>query len=70
MAKSPKTNLPLKALFIGNSFTARNDVHTTTVRSFTAAEMDKILGCIHCGLCDLVCPDLCMVWGDGEPGDE
>ncbi|HXF49985.1 MAG TPA: 2-oxoacid:acceptor oxidoreductase family protein [Verrucomicrobiae bacterium] len=23
--------------------------------------------CIHCGLCDLVCPDLCMVWGDGEP---
>jgi pyruvate ferredoxin oxidoreductase gamma subunit len=26
--------------------------------------------CIHCGLCDLVCPDLCMVWGDGEPGGE
>ncbi len=23
--------------------------------------------CIHCGLCDLVCPDLCMVWGNGEP---
>jgi len=26
--------------------------------------------CIHCGLCDLVCPDLCMVWGDGEPSGE
>lgn len=24
--------------------------------------------CIHCGSCDLVCPDLCLVWGDGEPG--
>jgi pyruvate ferredoxin oxidoreductase gamma subunit len=24
--------------------------------------------CIHCGLCDFVCPDFCLVWGDGEPG--
>jgi pyruvate ferredoxin oxidoreductase gamma subunit len=24
--------------------------------------------CIHCGVCDLVCPDYCLVWGDGEPG--
>jgi len=24
--------------------------------------------CIHCGLCDLVCPDLCLVWQDGEKG--
>jgi len=24
--------------------------------------------CIHCGICDLVCPDLCLVWGDGEEG--
>lgn len=24
--------------------------------------------CIHCGMCDLVCPDLCLVWGEGEPG--
>jgi pyruvate ferredoxin oxidoreductase gamma subunit len=22
--------------------------------------------CVHCGLCDLVCPDLCFVWGDGD----
>ena len=21
--------------------------------------------CIHCGVCDLVCPDLCMVWHNG-----
>ena len=24
--------------------------------------------CIHCGLCDLVCPDYCLVWDDGEKG--
>lgn len=24
--------------------------------------------CIHCGLCDLVCPDFCLVWEDGENG--
>jgi pyruvate ferredoxin oxidoreductase gamma subunit len=23
--------------------------------------------CIHCGVCDLVCPDYCLVWGEGEP---
>ena len=26
--------------------------------------------CIHCGLCDLVCPDYCLVWGDGEAGSK
>lgn len=24
--------------------------------------------CIHCGLCDLVCPDFCLAWVDGEKG--
>ena len=24
--------------------------------------------CIHCGVCDLVCPDMCLVWGVGEEG--
>ena len=26
--------------------------------------------CAHCGICDIVCPDLCFVWsddGEGEP---
>jgi pyruvate ferredoxin oxidoreductase gamma subunit len=25
---------------------------------------------VHCGICDIVCPDLCFVWsqdGEGEP---
>lgn len=25
--------------------------------------------CAHCGICDIVCPDLCFVWSH-EPGDE
>jgi pyruvate ferredoxin oxidoreductase gamma subunit len=24
--------------------------------------------CIHCSLCDLACPDFCLVWEDGEKG--
>jgi pyruvate ferredoxin oxidoreductase gamma subunit len=22
--------------------------------------------CTHCGMCDLVCPDYCLVWGEGD----
>jgi pyruvate ferredoxin oxidoreductase gamma subunit len=25
--------------------------------------------CAHCGICDIVCPDLCFVWSDDEEGD-
>lgn len=25
--------------------------------------------CVHCGLCDLVCPDLCFVWGEEQGAD-
>jgi len=24
--------------------------------------------CVHCGLCDIVCPDLCFVWEESEAG--
>lgn len=24
--------------------------------------------CVHCGLCDIVCPDLCMVWEEEDAG--
>ena len=26
--------------------------------------------CIHCGVCDLVCADLCLVWGNGAEGSK
>jgi pyruvate ferredoxin oxidoreductase gamma subunit len=25
--------------------------------------------CAHCGICDIVCPDLCFVWSDDDGGD-
>ena len=25
--------------------------------------------CVHCGICDIVCPDLCFVWNDDVGGD-
>jgi pyruvate ferredoxin oxidoreductase gamma subunit len=25
--------------------------------------------CIHCGICDIVCPDLCFAWTEDEDGD-
>ena len=25
--------------------------------------------CVHCGLCDIVCPDLCFVWTDDRDGE-
>lgn len=25
--------------------------------------------CVHCGICDIVCPDLCFVWSDDEEGE-
>jgi len=24
--------------------------------------------CVHCGLCDIVCPDLCLVWDESDDG--
>jgi pyruvate ferredoxin oxidoreductase gamma subunit len=24
--------------------------------------------CIHCGVCDLVCPDFCLAWGEADDG--
>ena len=26
--------------------------------------------CIHCGVCDLVCPDFCLAWGEADDGDK
>jgi pyruvate ferredoxin oxidoreductase gamma subunit len=47
----------------GNS--AWNDLSTSRTGWMPVLHASQ---CIHCGLCDLVCPDLCLVWGDG-PAD-
>lgn len=44
---------------------AWNDLSASRTGWLPVLEREK---CIHCGLCDLVCPDYCLTWGDGEEG--
>jgi pyruvate ferredoxin oxidoreductase gamma subunit len=48
--------------------TAHNDLHTSRTGWMPVLERDK---CIDCGMCDMVCPDLCLVWSThaGEDGN-
>jgi pyruvate ferredoxin oxidoreductase gamma subunit len=45
--------------------TAWNDLSASRIGWMPVLDREK---CIHCGMCDLVCPDFCLVWGDGAPG--
>ena len=50
--------------------TAHNDLHTSRTGWMPVLNRDA---CIDCGMCDMVCPDLCLVWSttvgeDGKPG--
>jgi pyruvate ferredoxin oxidoreductase gamma subunit len=48
--------------------TAHNDLSTSRTGWMPVLEQEK---CINCGMCDLVCPDLCLVWSTFKaPGDE
>jgi pyruvate ferredoxin oxidoreductase gamma subunit len=40
-----------------------NDLATSRTGWMPVLHAEK---CIHCGVCDLVCPDYCLVWGEGE----
>jgi len=45
--------------------TVWNDLSASRTGSLPVFNRER---CIHCGLCDLVCPDYCLVWDDGEQG--
>ncbi len=45
--------------------TAWNDLSVSRTGSLPVFNRER---CIHCGLCDLVCPDYCLVWDEGEKG--
>lgn len=44
---------------------AWNDLSASRTGSMPILDKEK---CINCGVCDLVCPDMCLAWGDGEIG--
>ncbi len=56
---------PLGGIIPAPGNTAWNDLTASRTGWIPVLHDEK---CIHCGLCDLVCPDLCLVWGDGEEG--
>jgi pyruvate ferredoxin oxidoreductase gamma subunit len=39
--------------------TVWNDLSASRTGWLPVLDLDK---CIHCGMCDMVCPDLCLVW--------
>jgi pyruvate ferredoxin oxidoreductase gamma subunit len=44
-----------------------NDLTTSRVGWMPVLDKAK---CIHCGVCDLVCPDFCLAWGEADDGDK
>jgi pyruvate ferredoxin oxidoreductase gamma subunit len=42
-----------------------NDLTTSRVGWMPVLDAAK---CIHCGVCDLVCPDFCLAWGEADDG--
>jgi pyruvate ferredoxin oxidoreductase gamma subunit len=44
---------------------AWNDLSASRTGVMPVLDVEK---CIHCGVCDLVCPDFCLAWGDGAEG--
>ena len=56
---------PLGGILPEPGNTAWNDLSASRTGWLPVLDREK---CIHCGLCDLVCPDLCLVWGDGQDG--
>jgi len=56
---------PLGGIIPAPGNTAWNDLSMSRTGWLPLLDRGK---CIHCGLCDLVCPDQCLVWADGEEG--
>ncbi len=50
---------PLGGIILNAGSTAWNDLSTSRTGWLPVLDIEK---CIHCGMCDMVCPDLCLVW--------
>jgi pyruvate ferredoxin oxidoreductase gamma subunit len=56
---------PIGGIILEPGTTVWNDLSAARSGSLPVFNRER---CIHCGLCDLVCPDYCLVWDDGENG--
>jgi pyruvate ferredoxin oxidoreductase gamma subunit len=50
---------PMGGILPNAGNTVWNDLSTSRTGWVPVLDRDK---CIHCGMCDMVCPDLCLVW--------
>jgi pyruvate ferredoxin oxidoreductase gamma subunit len=56
---------PLGGLLPMPGNTIWNDLTTSRIGWMPVLDSAK---CIHCGVCDLVCPDFCLAWGENDDG--
>jgi pyruvate ferredoxin oxidoreductase gamma subunit len=50
---------PFGGIILNAGSTAWNDLSTSRTGWLPVLDVEK---CIHCGMCDMVCPDLCLEW--------
>lgn len=50
---------PIGGIIPAAGNTVWNDLSTSRTGWMPVLDLEK---CIHCGMCDMVCPDLCLVW--------
>jgi len=56
---------PLGGVLLEPGNSIAKDMSTSREGFVPELLMDK---CVHCGLCDIVCPDLCLVWEESRDG--
>jgi pyruvate ferredoxin oxidoreductase gamma subunit len=59
------TTQPIGGVIPEPGNTVWNDLSTSRTGWMPVLDRAK---CIHCGTCDLVCPDFCLAWGEGDEG--
>ncbi len=65
LGRGPGTRSASGGILSSPGATAWNDVSAARSGFLPAFNRER---CIHCALCDMVCPDGCLVWEPGEEG--
>jgi len=56
---------PIGGVILESGNSIAKDLSTSREGFVPELDLDK---CVHCGLCDIVCPDLCLVWAEKPEG--